>query len=226
MRILALAGCALAALVVTGPGEATRSNRAPDDTSRTLPATVTIGAQVWLARNLAVTRFANGDPIPRITDEAAWAAAGRAGEPAQSAYDNDEARAAREGLLYNYAAIADPRGLCPAGFRIPNDADWNALEAFLGRAEAAYRLKARSGWPASEDGQGNGSDDVGFGGLPAGFRTQRGAFFLGGRVAYFWSLTELSPTTTTAHMLFDYDPKLFRIEYDKAMGMSVRCIKA
>jgi uncharacterized protein (TIGR02145 family) len=45
-------------------------------------------------------------------------------------------------------AIADPRGLCPAGFRIPTDADWNALEAFLGRAEAAYGLKARSGWPA------------------------------------------------------------------------------
>ncbi|MCU0948936.1 MAG: hypothetical protein MUF47_11905 [Porphyrobacter sp.] len=45
-------------------------------------------------------------------------------------------------------------------------------------------------------------------------------------MAYFWSLTELLPTTTMAHMLFDYDPKLFRIAYDKAMGMSVRCIKA
>jgi uncharacterized protein (TIGR02145 family) len=45
------------------------------------------------------------------------------------------------------------------------------------------------------------------------------------RVGHFWSLTELSPTTT-AHMLFDYDSKIFRIEYDKAMGMSVRCLKA
>ncbi len=189
------------------------------------PATITIGKQVWLARNLAVTTFRNGDPIPRITAADAWAGAGRAGRPAQSAYDNDDARISREGLLYNYAAIRDPRGLCPEGFRIPTDEDWNMLEATLGKDVAATRMKTRTGWPDTENGPGNGSDDVGFGGLPAGFRTQAGAFFLGGRVAYFWSLTERSPTTTTAHMLFDYDPKIFRIEYDKAMGMSVRCLK-
>jgi uncharacterized protein (TIGR02145 family) len=191
------------------------------------PVTVTISDQVWLARNLDATRFANGDPIPRITDDTAWAAAGAQGRPAQSAYDNDEGRVARDGLLYNYAAISDPRGLCPPGFRIPTDTDWTALEATLGKDVAATRMKTREGWPVTEAGApGNGTDDVGFGGLPAGFRTQRGDFFLGDRVGYFWSLTELSPTTTTAHMLFDYDSKIFRIEYDKAMGMSVRCLKA
>jgi len=209
------AACALAA--------ATLASAAPP----AAPATITIGKQVWLARNLAVTSFRNGDPIPRIADEVAWGAAGRAGRPAQSAYGNDEGRVARDGLLYNYAAIRDPRGLCPQGFRIPTDADWNALEANLGPARAATRLKSRSGWPKTESGaSGNGSDDTGFGGLPAGFRTQRGEFFLGGKVAYFWSQTERSANTTTAHMLLDYDPKLFRIEYDKAMGMSVRCLKA
>ena len=189
-------------------------------------ATVTIADQVWLARNLDATHFANGDPIPRITGEAEWAAAGAQGRPAQSAYANDEGRVARDGLLYNYAAIRDPRGLCPKGFRVPTDADWAALEATLGKDVAATRMKTRQFWPDTDTGPGNGTDDVGFGGLPAGFRTQRGDFFLGDRVAYYWSLTELSPTTTTAHMLFDYDAKIFRIEYDKAMGMSVRCLKA
>jgi uncharacterized protein (TIGR02145 family) len=189
-------------------------------------ATVAIGRQVWLARNLEATHFANGDPIPRITGAAQWAAAGARGEPAQSAYANDEARVARDGLPYNYAAISDPRGICPAGFRVPTDSDWAELEASLGKDVAATRMKTRQFWPETQNGPGNGTDDVGFGGLPAGFRTQRGDFFLGDRVAYFWSLTELSPTTTTAHMLFDYDPKIFRIEYVKAMGMSVRCLKA
>jgi uncharacterized protein (TIGR02145 family) len=212
----------VAALIVLATGPAT-GGAAP---ARAEIATVTIGDQVWLARNLDATHFANGDPVPRITGAAAWAAAGAQGKPAQSAYDNDETRVARDGLLYNYAAIADPRGLCPKGFRIPTDADWNRLEATLGKDTAATRMKTRAGWPATETGApGNGTDDVGFGGLPAGFRTQRGDFFLADRVGYFWSLTELSPSTTTAHMLFDYDAKIFRIEYDKAMGMSVRCLK-
>jgi uncharacterized protein (TIGR02145 family) len=133
--------------------------------------------------------------------------------------------APRDGLLYNYAAVRDPRGICPKGFRIPNDADWAALEAALGREVAATRMKTREHWPKTATGPGNGTDDVGFGGLPAGFRTQRGDFFLGDQVAYFWSLTERSPNTTTAHMLFDYDSKIFRIEYDKAMGMSKRCLQ-
>ncbi len=187
--------------------------------------TVTIGQQVWLARNLAVTRFANGDPIPRITAAREWEAAGIAGAPAQAAYDNDASRIARDGLLYNYAAISDLRGICPQGFRIPDDTDWNELEATLGKDVAATRLKTTQFWPDPENGPGNGTDDAGFGGLPAGFRTQRGDYFLGDRVAYFWSLTEASPTTTTAHMLFDYDAKIFRIEYEKTMGMSVRCLK-
>jgi uncharacterized protein (TIGR02145 family) len=216
MRTLTLAALALLTAVTSAAASAPAA-----------PKTTTIGQQVWLARNLAATHFANGDPVPRITAAAAWASAGASGQPAQSAYANDEARVARDGLLYNYAAISDPRGLCPKGFRIPNDADWATLEATLGKDVAATRIKTRTGWPDTETGaSGNGTDDVGFGGLPSGFRTQRGDFFLGDRVGYFWSLTELSPTTTTAHMLFDYDSKIFRIEYDKAMGMSVRCLKA
>lgn len=219
MRMLSLVTTGLVALAL-GFGTVGTAEPAPP-----APETVTIGAQVWLARNLDATHFANGDPIPRITGTVEWAVAGSTGQPAQSAYANDKARVARDGLLYNYAAIQDPRGLCPEGFRIPDDSDWAALEATLGRDIAATRMKTRQFWPDTETGPGNGTDDVGFGGLPAGFRTQRGDFFLGDQVAYFWSLTERSSTTTTAHMLFGYDPKIFRIEYDKAMGMSVRCFK-
>jgi len=110
-------------------------------------------------------------------------------------------------------------------FPIPGDTAWDELEATLREDVAATRLTTTQFWPDPENGPGNGTDDAGFGGLPAGFRTQRGDFFLGDRVAYFWSLTEASPTTTTAHMLFDYDAKIFRIEYEKTMGMSVRCLK-
>lgn len=150
MRNLALAALTMMLTTTTGRAEPAAPSL----------ATVTIGQQIWLARNLEATHFANGDPIPRITAEAAWAAAGASNQPAQSAYANDESRVARDGLLYNYAAISDPRGLCPKGFRVPTDADWATLEATLGKDVAATRMKTRQFWPETENGPGGGTDDV------------------------------------------------------------------
>jgi uncharacterized protein (TIGR02145 family) len=184
-------------------------------------ASVTIGAQRWMRDNLAVTRFRNGDPVPRVSSAAAWAKAGRLRRPGWSNYANATSGLADWGLLYNYAAVTDPRGLCPIGWRLPNNADWRHLEKALGGGRAAAKaLKSALGWPAG----GAGTNSSGFTALPAGFRSQNGEFFLGRRVAYFWSLDQAEDRTTTAHMLFDDPRPLFRIQYDPAMGMSLRCI--
>ncbi len=184
------------------------------------PISVRIGNQRWMAENLAVTTFRNGDNIPNISSAGEWNAAGRVGQPAQATYGNTSSPKSGYGLLYNYAAVSDPRGLCPLGWRVPSKADWAALETYLG-AEPGKKLKSRSGWPSS----GNGNDIVGFAAMPAGFRTQDGQDFLGDRVAYFWPSDAEANGTVIAQMIFDYDSILFRIEYEKAKGMSVRCIK-
>lgn len=182
---------------------------------------VQIGSQTWMRHNLAVTRFRNGDEVPQIVGSSAWAQAGRAGTPGWSYYQNTVSPPENWGPLYNYAAVNDSRGLCPLGWRVPNNTDWRQLETTLGGGGgAAASLKAQTGWPT----QGAGTNRSGFGALPAGFRTQRGEFFLGRRVAYFWSLGQARDGTTTAHMLFDDMRPLFRIAYDPAMGMSLRCI--
>ena len=99
MRTFAVSALALMLTTTTGVAAP-----APTDLE-----TVTIGDQVWLARNLDATHFANGDPIPRITGEAAWATAGASGAPAQSAYDNDETRVARDDdAVVVGAAMAKP----------------------------------------------------------------------------------------------------------------------
>ena len=48
--------------------------------------TVKIGTQVWLADNLCETKYRNGDTIPEVTDNSAWAALETG---ALCAYDND-----------------------------------------------------------------------------------------------------------------------------------------
>jgi uncharacterized protein (TIGR02145 family) len=182
---------------------------------------VNIGQQVWMTRNLDVTTFRNGDPIPRIEDASAWANAGRTKTPAFTTYDNQSPPPENWGLLYNFAVITDPRGICPVGWRVPNNADWRELEAFLGGgAGAAKALKASDGWP----GESNGSNETGFAALPAGWRTQDGIFYLANRIAYFWT-SDLSPDgTVVSHMLFDVERPMFRIGYNPGMGQSLRCI--
>jgi uncharacterized protein (TIGR02145 family) len=179
-----------------------------------------IGNQIWMKENLAVSTFRDGSAIPEIVSSNDWRVAGKKRKAASSIYGNDRNSLKKFGYLYNYYAIVDPRGLCPTGWRLPSNADWKQLENTIGK-KAARALKSSTGWPEGKA----GTDQFGFSGLPAGFRTQTGAYFLGNRVAYFWSATVAADDTTTAHMLFDYDDEIFRIQYDKAMGMSLRCIK-
>jgi uncharacterized protein (TIGR02145 family) len=204
---------------MAGAEQATQPDQSEARAYSTVPS-VRIGAQVWMARNVAVTQFRNGDPIPELRTTQAWISASTAGQPGRVAYANAEENIARWGYLYNYAAVADPRGICPAGWRVPNDADWRTLETSLGGGSAASNaLKARTGWSAN----GGGSDSTGFSALPGGWRTQTGVFYLADRIAYFWS-TSRSGRNSTAHMLFNESRPIFRIGYDIGMGQSLRCI--
>lgn len=185
--------------------------------------TVRIGTQEWMRDNLAATHFRNGEGIPTFSDSAGWVRAGKQRIPAWVPYDNSATKQQRYGLLYNHYAVTDDRGICPAGFRVPSSDDWRTLEATLGQSRAAKRLKTATGWANN----GNGSDDVGFGGLPGGFRTQNGVFFLESRVGYWWTedRREFTAPTALAILLFDYADTIFRIEYPQEIGQSVRCIR-
>jgi uncharacterized protein (TIGR02145 family) len=109
--------------------------------------TVTIGTQVWTTKNLNVTTFRNGDPIPQAKTDAEWKAAGENKKPAWCYYDNNAANGAKYGILYNWYAVNDPRGLAPVGFHIPTDSEWDALVTFLGGEDVAgKKMKSTSGW--------------------------------------------------------------------------------
>jgi len=114
--------------------------------------------------------------------------------PGSVCYDNNPANCTKYGRLYDWATAmalpdscifaGDPyadyadenvictgqvqpkhRGICPAGWHIPSDADWFALQNCAGGDEiAGTKLSARSGW---DDGL-NGTDTYGFAALPGG----------------------------------------------------------
>ena len=87
--------------------------------------TVTIGDQVWLAENLKVTHFRNGDAIPNVNpDLTDWT---NYSTEAYCYYDNTPENADIYGLLYNWNTVDDSRGIAPDGWHVPSDEEWQLL---------------------------------------------------------------------------------------------------
>ena len=86
--------------------------------------TVKIGGQEWMAENLNVSKFRNGDIIPHAKSNAEWKAAGEKKQPAWCYYENDPSNGVKYGKLYNWYAVRDPRGVgttgisCSIGYRM------------------------------------------------------------------------------------------------------------
>lgn len=183
---------------------------------------VKIGSQVWMLENLDVDRFRNGDAIPHASSEEAWAQAGKEGKPAWCYYENNTENGLRHGKLYNWYAAADPRGLAPVGWRVARDSDWREVTDFLGGEDAAgTKMKKSSGW--SE--KGNGSNESGFSGLPGGSRNLRGEYAYGGVAGYWWTSTETDDEMAWYRVIDESPWYVYRTNYSKANGYSVRCVR-
>src|SRR5688500_3606271 len=86
--------------------------------------TIKIGSQVYMAENLNVSHFRNGDAIPEVKTNEEWMLAGKEKKPAWCYYDNKPENGSIYGRLYNWHAINDPRGLAPEGWHVATDAEW------------------------------------------------------------------------------------------------------
>jgi uncharacterized protein (TIGR02145 family) len=176
-----------------------------------------------MTKNLDVSNFRNGDPIPEAKTNEEWVKAGENEQPAWCYYDNNPANGAKYGKLYNWYAVNDSRGLAPTGYHIPSDAEWTTLENFLG-GDAGKKMKSTNGW----NDQGNGTNSSGFNGLPGGLRSFNGAKKSFGSIGYFgfwWSSTESGTGTAWMRDLDCINGNVTRRDYFKPIGFSVRCLR-
>lgn len=187
------------------------------------PTSVKICDQLWMDQNLDVNRYRNGDPIPKVTDPAVWDALTTG---AYCYYNNDSATyAATYGKLYNWYAVNDPRGLAPAGWHIPSDAEWTTLEICLGGASVAGGEMKETGiihWLSPNYGATNSSD---FTALPGGYRNYTGLFGNVGVYGYWWSSTSQSGAGAWARQLRYNDDDIIITSEAKKNGLSVRCLR-
>ena len=112
---------------------------------------VQIGNQKWSVKNLDVTHFSNGDPILEIRDNDEWLKCFKKKIPAYCHIDNDPNNTTEFGLLYNFYAVHDPRGLAPIGWKIPSKEDWDELRVSVEKTEqSGPALRTNTGWDKKE----------------------------------------------------------------------------
>jgi uncharacterized protein (TIGR02145 family) len=180
---------------------------------------VQIGKQIWMAKNLDVTHFRNGDPIPEAKNEEEWIQAGINRIPAWCNYDNNVKNGEKYGKLYNWHAIVDSRGIAPEGWRIPLDSDWNVLQRKCGgKSLGGEQLKSKTLWPDHT----LGVDGYGFNALPSGGRNYGGRFHGLNTECYFWTASE-DNVFRSVFIRLEYDD-ISKSTEKKDAGYSVRCL--
>lgn len=194
---------------------------------------VTIGSQTWMAENL---NYADSATTKSLLNRS-WC------------YGNVAANCDVGGRLYTWAAAIDSvalydgvdgvdcgdyktcslpakvQGICPDGWHLPTNAEWETLFTKVGgNSMAGKMLKSLTGWDEKYSTNGNGLDEYGFSALPAGYRYSNN-FGNDGSRAYFWSVSESTRYCAYHVNLINNPDDVYLGGAPKYYGHSVRCLK-
>ena len=194
---------------------------------------VEIGNQTWLSDNLRTTHYKNGDPIEFISTPGTspnYAAYFTSPSPGVSVF----------GYLYNWYAVDDSRGICPEGWHVPSQNEFNDLKSYLGDS-AGGKLKETGIYYPTVPELSTGywyepnigaTNETGFSGRAAGSRHCCNGQFTNNQYSQgtFWTTDEGQPNsngdiyTPAFRLLHNYDT-LQEFTEPPPAGLSVRCIK-
>jgi len=187
--------------------------------------TVKIGSQTWFQRNLnynvsgskcggsslSDANTKTCDTYGRLYD---WATAMALPSKCNSKLSTSDAD----------CAITTPhKSICPTGWHIPSDGDWDKLMTAVGDSSTAGKyLKATSGWNSG----GNGVDKFGFAALPGGYGNSVGDCHNVGNLGHWWSASEYDAGSAYHRDMHYYDEGVYRYDGNKGnLLFSVRCLQ-
>ena len=210
--------------------------------------TVLLGFQCWMAENLRTTHYADGTTIAEGNNNS-W--------DSDDAYYYPSGNSSEFGYLYNWKAAmrnapssqlnpSGVQGVCPTGWHLPSDAEWNQLLYYVS-SKPAYScdndtlrtgkaLTASTGWVNHSESSldcdicKNASDNnaTGFGAQPAGIWFSNGyGYSQFGEGSFLWtSESSASAPSYAKHLRFtcgNYSG--YKWADDKKAGLSVRCLR-
>jgi uncharacterized protein (TIGR02145 family) len=173
--------------------------------------TVLIGSQCWMKENL---NFATGN---------SWC------------YDDDPANCGIYGRLYDWATIMNGeassnsvpsgvQGICPDGWHLPSDAEWDIIVNYLGGYGVAGGKMKEAGYAHWYSPNAGATNESGFTALPGGYRFD-GNFYVLGSNEFFWSSSEYDAAVAWRRNLYSSFEVVLRGSSLKGNGFSVRCLR-
>ena len=188
---------------------------------------IQFGSQNWMAENLSVSTFRNGDLIPQAQSDEAWKEAGFNEQAAWCYYnlssDSLNTEVKNYGKYYNSYALNDPRGLAPEGWRLPTVGDWETLENQLFLSEKnLIDAFSSEGWTNGFV----GSNTIGLNFQAAGWRDV-GCGGLGEEMCFWAYQSPIGESTPYVSLYFDenHAGTLVNQSTNWIMGFNVRCVR-
>jgi uncharacterized protein (TIGR02145 family) len=192
--------------------------------------TIKIGNQWWMAEDLKVTKYNNGDNILTPSSNLQW-------ESDTAIYCVNS-----NSYYYKWKVVNDARKLAPEGWHIPTDNEWKQLEIYLGMSGSdADKLAWRGNLEGNKLKQDNlkatvwgeskymeAANESGFSALPNNCRLYNGIYgspLAGKGQAFWWSTSEYSKSEAWFRNLDHKNTNVFRSHVLKTYGFCVRCIK-
>jgi uncharacterized protein (TIGR02145 family) len=183
-----------------------------------------IGTQTWMAQNLNFQI-----------------------ESTSYCFDDDAAYCDTYGRLYTWETVlagaqpsaANPsgvQGVCPEGWHVPSEIEWENLLAFVANAsgltlkrfedwqEIAPVLKSTTSWEPDEDVK-SATDDFGFSALASGSRASISLYSKDGIGAYWWTATEYNDINAVYAYTTHITDGFFLHLNNKGAAYPVRCVR-
>ena len=186
--------------------------------------TVKIGEQEWMAENLKTTKLNDGTEIPLVLDNDAWK---NLTGMAHTYYDDDEKYINSDGLLYNFFT-AQNDNLCPQGWHVPSNAEFETLIDHLGGSSVAAEKMKLTGTEFWDD-PNLANNESGFAALGAGKVSENAVYSSRGNYAHFWTSSTADGNSSKVFA------KRIRLVHENTVvglgiaiknnGYSIRCVK-